>query len=373
MSDALDLLTDLVRMNTVADGEERAAVHCADILDAAGLTGTGIAWEPNRFQYVARAGGDAPLTFTGHLDTVPATVADWSVDPWAAARDGDRVVGRGTSDMKSGVAAAVVAVAAHVRRPHDCRGVQVVLTAGEETGCTGAARIAPEALSGGGPLVVAEPTGNRLRLGHKGALWLRLSATGRAAHGSAPWLGDNAAVRLARAAVALHDHDSWPVHETFGPVTANVGRLVGGVQPNIVPDAAELMLDVRVVPGVALDDVRSLVASLAGEGVRVEDHVVLPVVSTDPDDPFVGLVADALAATGLDATPDEAARYFTDASVLAGLLGPAAALGGPHVPTVVLGPGEADQCHVADEWCSATKLDAAVDVYAHLLDRWCAR
>ena len=64
--------------------------------------------------YVARTGADAPLTFTGHLDTVPATPSDWSVDPWAAAADGDRLVGRGTSDMKSGVAALVVAVADHV-------------------------------------------------------------------------------------------------------------------------------------------------------------------------------------------------------------------------------------------------------------------
>ena len=69
----LSLLTDLVRLRTVADGEEAAAVRCATVLDDAGLQTTGVAWEPNRFQLVARAGGDAPLTFTGHLDTVPAT------------------------------------------------------------------------------------------------------------------------------------------------------------------------------------------------------------------------------------------------------------------------------------------------------------
>lgn len=172
MSDALDLLTDLVRLDTVAAGEEAASLRCAAVLEDAGLQTLPVAWEAGRLQLVARtAGTGAPLTFTGHVDTVPATVADWSVDPWAAARDGDRLVGRGTSDMKSGVAALVVAVAAHARRPHACRGVQVVLTAGEETGCTGAARIPAAALVPGGPLVVAEPTGNRLLLGHKGALW----------------------------------------------------------------------------------------------------------------------------------------------------------------------------------------------------------
>jgi succinyl-diaminopimelate desuccinylase len=374
MSDVLDLLTDLVRLDTVAAGEEAAAVRCASMLDDAGIDVALLAWAPGRAQLVGRSpgSGDGPLTFTGHLDTVPATTADWSVDPWAAARDGDRLVGRGTSDMKSGVAALVVAVAEHARRAHTCRGVQVVLTAGEETGCTGAARIPAAALAAGGPLVVAEPTGNRLVPGHKGALWLRLVATGRAAHGSAPWLGDNAAVRLARAAVALHDERGWPEHPSFGPMTANVGYLRGGVQPNIVPDAAELLLDVRVVPGVSLDDVRARVARLAGAGVQVEDVVVLPPVSIPDDDPLLALAADALAAAGLDPAIAPPARYFTDASVLAGLLGPDGDAAGPHVPTVVLGPGEADQCHVADEWCDVVKAEAAVEVYGRMLDAWCA-
>jgi succinyl-diaminopimelate desuccinylase len=376
VSAVLDLLTDLVRLDTVAAGEERAAVRCAAVLEEAGLDVGLVAWSPGRAQLVGRSGGSAgpgggPLTFTGHLDTVPATTADWSVDPWAAARDGDRLVGRGTSDMKSGVAALVVAVAGHSRRPHRCRGVQVVLTAGEETGCTGVARIPGTALVGAGPLVVAEPTGNRLVPGHKGALWLRLVAAGRAAHGSAPWLGDNAAVRLARGAVALHDERGWPEHPSFGPVTVNVGYLHGGVQPNIVPDAAELLLDVRVVPGADLGAVRARVEALAGDGVRAEDLVVLPPVSTAADDPLLALAADALAATGLDPAPAAPARYFTDASVLGGLLGPDAVAGGRHVPTVILGPGEADQCHVAGEWCDVVKVESAVEVYGRMLDAWC--
>ena len=81
----------------------------------------------------------------------------------------------------------------------------------------------------------------------------------------------------------------------------------------------------------------------------VEDHVVLPPVDTDVSRRFVGLVGEALSATGLDGSPGEPARYFTDASALVPLLTPS---GAPPVPTVILGPGEPDQCHVADEWCS---------------------
>ena len=211
----------------MAAREEVLARRCAALLEDAGLPGSLLDFEPGRSQYVARAGSDAPLTFTGHLDTVPATPSDWSVDPWAASADGDRLVGRGTSDMKSGVAALVVAVADHVRRTHACRGVQVVLTSGEETGCDGALAIPASALAAGGPLVVAEPTANRLVPAHKGAHWMRLTAKGKAAHGSAPELGDNAVVRLARSAVALHDFDGWPTQDGFGRVTANVGAAAG--------------------------------------------------------------------------------------------------------------------------------------------------
>lgn len=370
MSAVLDLLTELVRADTVASGEGALAVRCAELLRDNGFEVSVPGWEQGREQLIARVGSDAaPLTLTGHLDTVPAEPGQWASDPWAAERDGDRVVGRGTSDMKSGVAAVLIAAVDHTARPHNCRGLQVVLTAGEETGCTGAVRLQRSALAPGGPLLVAEPTANRLVPGHKGAHWIRLTAHGRAAHGSAPHLGDNAVVRLARAAAALHDHVAWPHHATFGPMTANVGMLRGGIQPNVVPDFAELLLDVRTVPAVDGDDVRATVAQLAGDGVRVEDYVVLPVVDTQLDDPFVGIVRDALVAAGQDGEPQPPARFFTDASVLARLLSPTE--NGAPVPTVVLGPGEPDQCHVVDEWCSAAKVEAAVEIYRNLFDRWC--
>jgi succinyl-diaminopimelate desuccinylase len=372
MSPVVALLEELIRFRTVGGGEGAAARHCAAIAEAAGLRTRLLPWEHDREQLMARtAEGDGPpLTFTGHLDTVPVEPADWSVDPFAAARDGEKVVGRGASDMKSGVAAALVAVIEHAGRPHRCRGVQLVLTAGEETGCTGLQGLdddARAAMVSGGPLVVAEPTANELVLGHKGAHWMRLRAIGRAAHGSAPELGDNAVVRLGRAAVALHDHAGWPRHERFGPVTANVGVLRGGVAANVVPDAAELLLDVRTVPGVDAGELRAQVHLLAGEQVDVADHVVLPPLDTPADDPFVDMVRAAVRAGGLPDVVTSPARFFTDASVLAGLLGD-----DDPAPTVVLGPGEPDQCHVVNEYCLAGRVEQATVVYRELLDRWCA-
>lgn len=370
MTETSTLLEQLVRMRSVAENEGAIARVCAAMLQEAGLRSQLLEFEPGREQLVARThDGAEVLTLTGHLDTVPVSVQDWDLDPWGAEVDGDRMVGRGTSDMKSGVAAMLIAIKKHRAVSHECRGIQVVLTSGEETGCTGALHISSSAMLGGGPLLVSEPTANRLVPGHKGALWLRLEAMGKAAHGSAPELGDNAAVKLARAAVALHEFTEWPSEDRFGTVTANVGILRGGIAPNVVPDRAELYLDIRTVP--QLDDatLRQTVAGLAGDGVQVSEHVVLPPVDTALDDPFVAAVSAALEAVGLDPEPGPPARFFTDASALIPLLTlPGASL----TPTIILGPGEPDQCHVANEWCSLQRLEQGTAVYTEILNRWCS-
>ena len=129
----LDLLAELVRCRSVAAGEGPLARRAGALLDGAGFTVMTVGWEPGREQLIARTGSaSAPLTLTGHLYTVPVDASQWAVDPWGGERDGDRMIGRGTSDMKSGVAAVLVAAAQHAKRPHECRGIQIVLTAGEE-------------------------------------------------------------------------------------------------------------------------------------------------------------------------------------------------------------------------------------------------
>ncbi|GAB3300129.1 M20/M25/M40 family metallo-hydrolase [Epidermidibacterium keratini] len=365
--DVVELLSELIAADTVGKGERELSERCQAILTEAGMQSSLVEFEPGREQLVATVGGDEPLTLTGHLDVVPVNRDDWNSDPFEATIDGDKLTGRGASDMKSGVAALVVAVAEHAARDHDCRGVQVVLTAGEETGCTGAFEIPADAVRRGGPLLVAEPTQNKLVPGHKGGLWMRLQAHGVAAHGSAPDLGDNAVVKLSRAATALHDYSDWPDSDSFGLVTANVGVLRGGVQTNVVPDYAELLLDMRHGPSVEPESLRATVRELAGDQVEVEDSVVLPPIDTPSDDPFVGLVQEALRERSQDDAIAPAARYFTDASALSFLL----ATDGGAVPTVILGPGEPDQCHVANEWCSVEKLREAVEIYRVILNRWC--
>ncbi|HEU5029071.1 MAG TPA: M20 family metallopeptidase [Spirillospora sp.] len=359
MGDALDLARRLVRIDTRGGGERRAADVVADVLDRAGFTVRVDEPAEGRANVVARHGPEAPrvpVTFTGHLDTVPADASGWSFDPLSGdVRDG-RLLGRGSSDMKAGVACQVEAAVRAVRE--GLPAPQLVFTFGEETGCDGAAVLDPAVLAATDLLIVAEPTGNRTVLGHKGTLWLKATARGVSAHGSRPELGRNALAALAAAAVRVHGHAGWPVSPTHGPATVNVGTFHSGVQPNLVPDRAEMRLDVRTVPGFGADEAVAAISGLCGEEVELERLVDLPGVATDPAAPGMPEVLELLAPGSSGAAP-EYATYFTDASVLAGLLG------GPDV--VIYGPGDPEQAHVTDETCSVARVGAAAEALYRLL------
>ncbi|MEU5838112.1 M20 family metallopeptidase [Streptomyces diacarni] len=379
----LALARRLITLDTRGGNEKPAATLLATLLDDAGFAVRLDEPEPGRANLVARYGTGTPLTLTGHLDTVPADPAGWSFDPLSGHVHGDRLRGRGSSDMKAGVAALVCAALDHVAGAGTAKeagsagvrgaALQLVFTFGEETGCDGARHLTDLAPSPA--LLVAEPTGNRLVLGHKGALWLRLTAHGRSAHGSRPELGENALVALAATATRLHTHDAWPVSPTHGPVTVNPGAFRAGVQPNLVPDHAELDLDIRTVPGFGTEDALAKVGALAAPGTRIERLLDLPSIATDPSAPLVARLAAALHGTAAGASGADGhgghdgrvpaadyATYFTDASVLAGKLGS---------PAVLLhGPGDPEQAHTTDETCSVDKLLAATDAYRRLLTAW---
>ena len=213
-----------------------------------------------RAQLLARIGGQAdrlPLGFTGHLDTVPLGAPPWSVDPFAGDIKDGKLYGRGSSDMKSGVAAFVAACITQAGRLAATPGVLLVITAGEETGCTGAAALAATdgAIGAVGALVVAEPTGNKPLVGHKGALWLEAETKGITAHGSMPEKGVNAIYKAARAVAALEVFDfNVARHDVLGGPTLNVGTIQGGINMDSVPDRAAIGIDIRTIP--ALDHAR---------------------------------------------------------------------------------------------------------------------
>ena len=367
---AVELTRRLVRIDTVnPPGNEAAAVELlGGLLEAAGFALRKVDLAPGRPSLIARLPGTDPeavaLGFTGHVDVVPVGATAWRHDPFGGESDGDRLFGRGTADMKGGVAAMVVAACEAARRPHGRAGLELVLTAGEEVGCLGAARIVATSgvLGRVGALVVGEPTGMAPRFGHRGVTWLRLRFKGRTAHASTPEEGDNAILKAARAALLLAGQGfDEHRHEVLGRPTLNVGRIEGGQNLNSVPDAATLGIDLRTVPGQTREEILRELARLLPEA-EIEPIVDCPPIWSDPAHPWLMRLGERCREiTGGD-DGQLTAPFATDA----GYLTPA--YGAP--PTVILGPGETEQAHKTDEWCSQRRIEQATALYAELIADW---
>jgi succinyl-diaminopimelate desuccinylase len=361
--DAVELTQRLIAFDTrnPPGGEAAIASFLEEALSAAGFVVELYEFAPGRSSVVARmqdSGEGLRLAFAGHIDTVQLGETEWRHDPLGGFIDGDRLYGRGASDMKSGIAA-MVSAAEKFGDAHNA-GLELVLCAGEETGCEGAAHLAKSsALSGSvGGLVVGEPTSNRPVIAHKGALWLRGTAEGVASHGSMPHLGKNAIYDIA-AAIKVCEEFRFDIsaHQLLGPPTLNVGTVDGGLNINAVPDYAEFGIDIRTLPGQDLDQVIGVLQSSLPRNVVLSKLMALPAVESERDEALVEL---AMNATGVSDV--SGISYFTDASILQHAYG--------GVPTVIIGPGEAEQAHRTNEFCLVSKIEEAAEIYLQMALSW---
>jgi succinyl-diaminopimelate desuccinylase len=365
-----ELTRDLVRLNSInPPGDEAACAKLVGgVLEAGGFRVSLHSFAPGRTNIVARLDGEADrecLCFTGHLDTVPLGDAAWKRDPLAAELDGDKLFGRGSSDMKSGVAAMVVAALEIARIPGRRAGLTVILTAGEETGCDGARYLAdlPNVLPRAGALVVGEPTGNMPLIGHRGALWLRAAFSGITAHGSMPELGDNAVLKAARGVTRIATYQlSADQHHHLDRPTLSIGSLHGGRNVNSVPDRAVVEIDIRTVPGQSNDAIAKEVGQVLGEGAEVSRIVDVGAIASNPQNQWVSEVFDLYERTSGTRIDPKGAPFFTDAAVHVPAMG--------HIPALIMGPGETAMAHKTDEYCYLSKIDAAVALYAEIAQRW---
>jgi succinyl-diaminopimelate desuccinylase len=370
MISPIHLTQELIRFETInpPGNETPCARHLGRILEEAGFETRLIEMGPNRENLIAGIGGEEgrlPLAFTGHTDVVPLGAAPWSVEPFGGGIADGKIYGRGSTDMKGGVAAFVAAAVKLAPRLARTPGLVLVITAGEERGCEGANFLArKELLPPAGALVVAEPTSNRLLAGHKGVFWLEGMARGITAHGSMPQEGDNAVYRAAKAVLGLAAFDfSKDEHEVLGRPTLNVGWLHGGLNINSVPDEARFGIDVRLVPGVDCERLLDRFGAVAGPGIQFEVKGMSGPVWTDPSDPWIeeaAAVARSVTASKFDIG---GASYFTDAAALKPGMG--------NPPTVILGPGEPALAHQTDEYCYVHRIEEAEAIYSEIVARWC--
>ncbi|WP_431806034.1 M20/M25/M40 family metallo-hydrolase [Microbacterium paraoxydans] len=341
---------DLIRFDTSnygggnAKGEREAAEYVGAYLEALGLPVEYYEPVPRRTNVMARVRGrdasKSALVVHGHLDVVPAVAEDWTVDPFAGiVRDG-MLWGRGAVDMKNMDAMILTSVADLLRAGEQPeRDLVLAFFADEENGgVEGSALVvkdrpdwfagATAAISevGGYSISVDDRRAYLLQVGEKALIWIRLVATGRAGHGSRLH-EENAVTRLAEAVAAI-GRTRWPIRLTpttaalleglsaltgrsaddpdalaaaAGPAeaflrstfrtTTNPTALTAGYKHNVIPERAEALIDVRVIPGTE-DDVLAELQAIVGDDVRIETVVR----DIGMETPFSGDLVDAMVA-----------------------------------------------------------------------------
>lgn len=377
-STAIDALTcSLIAEPSINPGgsEASAVAVLAAACRAEGFDIDVVEAAPGRPNLVAAApiGATGPgLMFLGHSDVVPPGPG-WSADPFVPRRDGDRIIGRGSSDMKGGIAAAVAAMSALTRASEfgiELSGpVQLVVTVDEEEHGTGVRHLIEhpdqlhrltgvEEFAG---CIVAEPTRMEVVRGCRGASYFEIEVTGRAAHSGRPSDGVSAidaAARVIEVIRADQDRLAATPDPLLGFGTWNVGTIEGGQGISVVAPTCSLGVDRRLMPGEdvheigerLLADIRAAGVLVDGVDVSVTPTMFLPGFATEADHP---LVASAAAAS--DDAPVGGWTAACDGGFVSTSLG---------VPTIVMGPGDINtQAHQPDESVALSELMFAAQSY----------
>ena len=377
MDAVIDLLRDLVAIDSVnpalapgGAGEAAAAGRVAAALRAAGIDVEVTEAAPGRPNVVGvvegRSAGRA-LMLCGHTDTVGVEGMAAPFDP--VVRDG-RVHGRGSQDMKGGLAAMVDAAVAVARAGGLPRGRLVVAAvADEEHASAGAeALVATHAADGA---VVTEPTDLRIATAHKGFEWIEVETRGRAAHGSRPADGRDAILRMGRVLGRLEAVEAGlrarPSLPRFGRPSLHASTIRGGQAFSVYPDRCVLGVERRTVAGEASDagfaEVRAALAGLAAEDDEFDASarriLTRPPHAIAGDHPICRELTQALRRRGLDAAPT-GMSFWTDAAIL----------GRAGTPAILFGPAGAG-LHGPEEYVEIDSVRACRDVLVEVARAFC--
>jgi|APEBP8051073178_1049388.scaffolds.fasta_scaffold00078_51 acetylornithine deacetylase len=316
------------------------------------------------------------VMLSGHTDVVPVTGQHWTKPPFQLTLENGRFYGRGTTDMKGFVACAISAALTAARRPLQTP-LHLALSYDEEVGCLGVRSLIDMLATA--PVrpamcIVGEPTGMQVATGHKGKIALRATCSGREGHSALAPLALNAlhlgadflqAVRRLQAEVAETGPRDGDYDVSY--TTLHVGKMQGGVQVNIVPNACVLDFEIR---NLAEDDPRRLIARLREDAeaicaplrrefpeavISIEELWDYPGLGTATSAPVVNFVKGL---TGANGTMKVA--FGTEGGLFSARLG---------IPTVICGPGSMAQGHKPDEWVSLDQIARCEAMLAALLVR----
>ena len=322
--------------------------------------------EEGRSSVVAKIEGkeERNITLCGHLDTVRVKEEDWTKLPFQGLMENGRMYGRGTSDMKGGVAAIIYTLILLKRRgitPQ--KKVQLALTADEELGYRGAKNLVDQGFFDQTDfLIIAEPTNLQVAVGEKGEIWIKAKFYGKSAHGSTPELGVNTVVPGSKFVLEVSEEYKklFNPDPVWGNNSINIGQFHGGVQVNVVPNYSEVQLDFRVISEEdkkrALELVRKKGQDITEEfGVQFKEEIFNyhPPIFTSLDNLYIQKfmqVAGVKEATIV--------KYCTDGGTI---------IPEKKIPFIIFGPGDIAQAHQNDEYIELNTLYRAVDIFIDFL------
>jgi acetylornithine deacetylase len=368
-----DILADLVavpslpgRPNDVITGliRERLARDGVTAVELPGPEGD----RSNLFATIGPA--DRPgIVLSAHTDVVPTEGQNWTSDPFRLTTDGDRLTGRGTSDMKGFVACVLALVPEFAALPL-ARPIHIALSYDEEIGCRGVPHLLarlPGLCAPPEAAIIGEPTDMRPVLSHKGKRAVVAVIEGEAGHSSNPSAGANALYPAGELLLRLRDRAaalaaSGPFDRRFDPPhsTLQAGVIRGGSALNIIPDRAEIEIEARTVPAQSPDEIiDGVLADLArlggsdGSRIRVSHRELSAYPALPPpDDPTLGELLARL--TGH--APIDSVSFGTEAGLYRAA----------GIPSIICGPGSITRAHRADEYVLGAELAACCDMLRQL-------
>jgi succinyl-diaminopimelate desuccinylase len=314
--------------------------------------------------------GGRRLIFNGHLDVVPAgNASQWKYPPFQGKLHKGKIYGRGSSDMKSGIASFIHALSTIERSkiPLHQGAVILHLVSDEEShGHQGMEFLTQREGIQGDAALVGEPTDLQPVIAQKGALWLRIFTIGRSAHGSKPHLGINAVEKMMKLIERLHFIPLEKEHPLLGKPTLSIGTIQGGTKVNIVPEGCEIEVDRRMLPGEkkeeVLGEIKKILDSLQSQDpffqYRMEGIDFAQPSEVDPDEEIVKIGVEAIQNVMGRKPMLRGFSGFTDSRFYVNQC---------HIPTLIFGPGGADQSHTMDESVAVDALVHAAHIYAMIL------
>ncbi|HUX95635.1 MAG TPA: M20 family metallopeptidase [Bacteroidales bacterium] len=368
--DIITLTKKLLSFNNInpPGNEEGIARYTAALLSENGFEIRLKEFDKGRLHLIAEKGLSThkhPVVLSGHFDTVPLGNNKWSVDPFGGELSEGKIWGRGSSDMKGGVAAMILAAIDAFKNRAPEGGVRLIFTAAEELGCIGIQQLMKTIDNPGSAsaVIVGEPTGNIPAIGHKGAIYLNAVTSGKTAHSSMPHLGDNAIYKAAESILKARDFKfETEADPLLGFPTINVGKMSGGLNLNSVPDHAEFTIDIRSTSKTDHNKTIARLSEELGNETKLEVLVDMTPVFTPEDNPFVRMVYEICGIDINKAGFPKSLPYLTDGSVLQKTYG--------GIPTIILGPGEAEMAHKTDEFCYINKLEESYRIYKDIILTW---